>query len=106
MLALTDADACILIRRHARPARPPQALASEKLANRTDPPRAPWPQARRHKEQKVATLGAKTLQSEQMARAKSLIEMAGATGLKPATFGVTGRTKCNGIDDSWKFFSD
>jgi hypothetical protein len=37
-------------------------------------------------------------------RAKSLIEMAGATGLKPATFGVTGRTKFNGINDSCKFF--
>jgi len=30
--------------------------------------------------------------------------MAGATGLEPATFDVTGRTKFNGINDSCKFF--
>jgi hypothetical protein len=30
--------------------------------------------------------------------------MAGATGLEPATFGVTGRTKSNGINDGCKFF--
>jgi hypothetical protein len=30
--------------------------------------------------------------------------MAGATGLEPATFGVTGRTRFNGINDSCKFF--
>jgi hypothetical protein len=28
----------------------------------------------------------------------------GATGLEPAIFGVTGRTKCNEINDSCKFF--
>jgi len=32
------------------------------------------------------------------------IEMPGAAGLEPATFGVTGRTKFNGINDSCKFF--
>ena len=35
---------------------------------------------------------------------EAAIQMAGATGLEPATFGVTGRTKLNGINDSCKFF--
>ena len=38
MLALTDAELAYRDGRHARPARPPQALGSEKLANRIDPP--------------------------------------------------------------------
>jgi hypothetical protein len=37
-------------------------------------------------------------------RGSHLTDMAGATGLEPATFGVTGRTKFNGINDSCKFF--
>jgi hypothetical protein len=32
------------------------------------------------------------------------IEMAGAAGLEPATFGVTGRTKFNGINGSCNIF--
>ena len=36
--------------------------------------------------------------------ARKSLQMAGATGLEPATFDVTGRTKCNGINDSCKFF--
>jgi hypothetical protein len=32
------------------------------------------------------------------------IQVPGATGLERATFGVTGRTKFNGINDSCKFF--
>jgi hypothetical protein len=49
--------AYIAIRRHARPARPPQALPSEKLANRIDPPRAPVAASAPPSRAKVATLG-------------------------------------------------
>src|SRR6516165_4537284 len=84
--------ACISIRRHARSARPPQALASEKLANRIDLPRAPVAaSAPPSRAKKLQLWGPKKLQSEQLARANSLIKMPGATGLEPATFGVTGR---------------
>src|SRR5262249_60478235 len=53
---------------------------------------------------KLQLWGAKKLQSEQLARAKSSIEMAGATRLKPATFGVTGRTKFNEINAGCNIF--
>jgi hypothetical protein len=47
------------------PARPPQALASEKFAKRIDPPRTSVPRARRHQRAKKLQLGAaKKLQSE------------------------------------------
>jgi hypothetical protein len=40
----------------------------------------------------------------QRSRAKTFIELAGATGLEPVTFGVTGRTKFSEISHSCKFF--
>jgi hypothetical protein len=36
-------------------------------------------------------------------RSSPYVTATGATGLEPATFGVTGRTKCNGINDSLSF---
>jgi hypothetical protein len=53
---------------------------------------------------KVATAVGQKAATEVATRTTSLIEIAGATGLEPATFGVTGRTKFNGINDSCKFF--
>src|SRR6516165_8544511 len=58
----------------------------------------PWPRARRHQDQKKLQLWQKVAIGMTGAR-----QVAGATGLEPATFGVTGRTKCNGINDSCKF---
>jgi hypothetical protein len=49
--------------------------------------------------------GARRCEKRKRARTKFVSEiMAGETGLEPATFGVTGRTKFNGINDSCKFF--
>jgi hypothetical protein len=49
---------------------PPQKLTSGNLANRIDPA-PPWPQARRHQEQKIATLVGQKVATGITGRAKS-----------------------------------
>jgi hypothetical protein len=93
----------------------PTALLSAILKVHAAPVGTPWmwTLAFEHHEDRTPPLGYEPTREAAMAafakswRGPSQMHRhpsAGSDGLERATFGVTGRTKCNGINDSCKFF--